>query len=151
LSLNTFRRHNGCSVRLLLTSFLLTSCSGFNVSYLVDIVLAVKLHFRSGCVCIAHDQVNGKSGKSVIPLGNRHLILGFNLFRIWYYILGKFSKRNNFSHSRKLESQTFLTRVNLGSSLFLLLGDISASVFYVPSFRNTLFHLNRSCGQEHEP
>jgi len=28
---------------------------------------------------------------------------------------------------------------------FFLVGDSPASEFYVPKFRNTLFHLNRTC------
>ena len=31
---------------------------------------------------------------------------------------------------------------------FFLLGDSPASEFYVPTFRNTLFHLHRSCEKE---
>ena len=32
--------------------------------------------------------------------------------------------------------------------VFFLLDDSSASEFYIPTFRNTLFHLHRSCEQE---
>jgi hypothetical protein len=32
--------------------------------------------------------------------------------------------------------------------VFFLLGDSSASEFYVPTFRNNLFHLDRSCSQD---
>ena len=32
--------------------------------------------------------------------------------------------------------------------VFLLLGDSPASEFYMPTFRNTLFHLHRRCKQE---
>jgi hypothetical protein len=31
--------------------------------------------------------------------------------------------------------------------VFFLLGDSPASEFYTPTFRNTLFHLHRSCEQ----
>jgi len=33
-------------------------------------------------------------------------------------------------------------------NLFYFLGDFLASEIYVPTFRNTLFHLHRSCEQE---
>ena len=32
--------------------------------------------------------------------------------------------------------------------MLFLLGDSSASELYAPTFRNTLFHLHRSCEQE---
>ena len=32
--------------------------------------------------------------------------------------------------------------------VFFLLSDFSASECYVPTFRNTLFHLHRSCEQD---
>jgi hypothetical protein len=32
--------------------------------------------------------------------------------------------------------------------VFFLLGDSPASEFYIPTFRNTLFHLNRRCKWE---
>ena len=32
--------------------------------------------------------------------------------------------------------------------VFFLLGDSTASEFYVPTFRNTLFHFHKSCEQE---
>jgi hypothetical protein len=32
--------------------------------------------------------------------------------------------------------------------VFFLLGDSPAPEFYVPTFRNTLFHLHRSCEQD---
>jgi hypothetical protein len=32
--------------------------------------------------------------------------------------------------------------------VLLLLGDSAASEFYIPTFRNTLFHLHRLCTQE---
>jgi len=32
--------------------------------------------------------------------------------------------------------------------VFFLLGDSPATEFYVATFRNTLFHLHRSCEQE---
>jgi len=93
---NNFSFLNHCRVNLLLMSLLLTSCSTFNVTDLVDIVLAVKLHFRSGCVCVAHDHADGKSSKSVALLCNIHLILEFTLFHIWAYMLGSFPNEGIF-------------------------------------------------------
>jgi hypothetical protein len=36
----------------------------------------------------------------------------------------------------------------IGITVFFLLGYSPASEFYVPTFRNTLFHLHRWCKQE---
>jgi hypothetical protein len=41
--------------------FVLTSCSGLSVDMFVDTVIAIKQHFRSGCVYLLHDQQRGKS------------------------------------------------------------------------------------------
>ena len=35
--------------------------------------------------------------------------------------------------------------------VFFLLGDFLASEFYMPTFRNTLFHLHSRCKQEEQP
>jgi hypothetical protein len=86
-----------------LTVLLLASCSAFSVTDLVEIVLAVKLHFRSGCVCVAHDQADGKCSEAVALFCDMHLILEFNLFHIWAYMFGSFPNERFFPHSRKLE------------------------------------------------
>jgi lauroyl/myristoyl acyltransferase len=81
----------------LLAILLLPSCSAFNVTYLVDIVVAVKQHFRSGCVCVVHDQDTGKSGKFVTLLGNKNLILRA-------YMLWQFSSRKNLIPQQKIRT-----------------------------------------------
>jgi hypothetical protein len=47
---------------LLAVIILATTCSALTISVnnLVDIVIAVKQYFPSGCVCLVHDQGNGK-------------------------------------------------------------------------------------------
>ena len=37
---------------------------------------------------------------------------------------------------------------SLNHVAFLLLGDTSVTEFYIPTFRNTLFHLHMRCKQE---
>jgi len=39
---------------------------------------------------------------------------------------------------------------NKNDYVFFLLGDFPASEFYVQTFRNTLFHLHRSCKKKEE-
>jgi len=50
-----------------------------------------------------------------------------------------------FTYSQIFLISNFRRVVNV---VFFLLGDSSASEFYVQTFRNTLFRLHRSCGQE---
>jgi hypothetical protein len=59
-----FRYYNSFSMTLLAVLFLATACSALSVNNLVDIVIAVKQYFRSGCVCLLHDRGNGKFWQS---------------------------------------------------------------------------------------
>lgn len=129
--MNNFRCYNRCTVKLLLTGLLLTSCSAFNVTDLVDIVLAVKLHFRSVCVCVAHDQADGKSSQPLV------LFCYFIIYHISYLGLyvWQLSKRKNFSHTRKLEFQPYLTQIKL---------ELLYSFFWVIPRR--LYFMCRRCG-----
>lgn len=63
---DTFRFYNGFSMIILAVLFVATACSALSVNNLVDIVIAVKHYFRSGCVCLLHDEGNGKSWESHI-------------------------------------------------------------------------------------
>jgi hypothetical protein len=55
----------------------------------------------------------------------------------------------NFFFFAVLSSLLFVT--NITTVVFFLLGDSPASEFYVPTFRNTLFHLHRWCKLEEYP
>jgi hypothetical protein len=47
-----------------------------------------------------------------------------------------------------LDCHVFLHKLHLSrkeSLVFFLLGDSPVSEFYMPTFRNTLFHLHRQC------
>ena len=146
--MNYFRCHNRFRVGLLLTGLLLTSCSAFNVTDLVDIVLAVKLHFRSVCVCVAHDQADGKSTKAVALFCSTHLILELNLFHIWAYKFRSFLEEKIFPTADNWNPRYFSLKLALDCCILSLIHS-PASVLYVPPFRNTLFHLHMWCGQEH--
>jgi hypothetical protein len=55
---------------------------------------------------------------------------------------------NLFNGSRVVQCGRTDGRTDMTNVVFFLLGDSSASEFYLPTFRNTLFHLHRWCREE---
>jgi hypothetical protein len=51
-----------------------SACAAFSVNDLVDIVIAVKQYFRSGCIFLLHDNGNGKFNKYVGHLYHKNLV-----------------------------------------------------------------------------
>jgi len=84
----------------------------------------------------SHTIINSFSGKTLQTL----------IFKKWKYVqIRKTPSLNEISNYLRYLISNLRRVVNVA---FFLLGDFPASECYVPTFRNTLFHLRRSCEQE---